>query len=106
MGKTAGVIAVIMLIVGPALADTDSFTLATELASVIGSEQDCGLSFDQPAIEKYIADHVKADDMSFPSTLQMMIPATRYQFASMSASAKTAQCAQVRRIAKSYGFIK
>ena len=50
----------------------DLFTVALNLGSVIGSEQACGLTYDRDPIERFITEHVKASDMSFPSTLNMM----------------------------------
>lgn len=43
--------------------------------------------------------------MSFPSTLQLMTGGAEYELEEMSKSALTAHCTQIRRIAKSYGFI-
>ena len=55
----------------------NSFTVALNLGSVIGSEQACGLTYDRDPIERFIAEHVKASDMSFPSTLNMMTMGTK-----------------------------
>jgi hypothetical protein len=84
----------------------DSSTVALNLGSVIGSEQACGLTYDRGTIEHFITEHVKASDMSFPSTLNMVTMATKGQIESMSESSLTAHCTQIRRIAKEYGFIK
>lgn len=84
--------------------DLESMTLATNLGTVLASEEFCDLSFKQDAIAAYIEKEVAADDMSFPSTLQMMVTGQGYQLQSMSGSAKTAHCAQIKRVAQSYGF--
>jgi hypothetical protein len=84
----------------------DSSTIALNLGSVIGSEQACGLTYNRDAIERFITEHVKASDMSFPSTLNMVTMGTKGQIESMSESSLTAHCTQIRRIAKEYGFIK
>ncbi|MCO5082631.1 MAG: signal recognition particle [Rhizobiaceae bacterium] len=84
----------------------ESMQIANELGTVIASEEVCGLSYDQAAIEAFIAKKVSADDMSFASTLNMMVMGTEAQIGDMSASAKTAHCAQIKRVAKSYGFTK
>ena len=79
----------------------DSFTVALNLGSVIGSEQACGLTYDRDPIERFITEHVKASDMSFPSTLNMMTMGTKVAIKDL-----TAHCTQIRRVAKEYGFIK
>jgi hypothetical protein len=82
----------------------DSDDIAQQLGTVIGSEQACGLSYDQDAIEHFIDEHVKASDMSFPSMLNLMVDGTKVEVTNMSKSSLTAHCAQIRRIAKQYGF--
>jgi hypothetical protein len=84
----------------------DSSDVALNLGSVIGSEEACGLTYDQDAIERFINEHVKASDMSFPSMLNTMTAGTKFQIENMSKSSLTAHCAQVRRIAVKYGFTK
>ena len=71
--------------------DYSSSHIANELGTVIASEEACGLTFDQSAIERFINEHVKADDMSFPSTLQMMTAGTKFQIENMSKSSLTAR---------------
>ncbi|MBU2533339.1 MAG: signal recognition particle [Alphaproteobacteria bacterium] len=83
----------------------NSSQVAIDLGTVLASEDACGLTYDQAAITGYIEDKVEADDMSFPSTLQMMTESTRYDIEDMSTSSLTAHCAQIRRIAKSYNFV-
>jgi hypothetical protein len=80
--------------------------VALELGTVIGSEEACGLTYAQDVIKRFINDHVKATDMSFPSMLNAMTTGTKYQIENMSKSSLTAHCAQVRRIAEKYGFTK
>jgi hypothetical protein len=73
---------------------------------VLGSEDFCNLKYDQDAIKKFIDKNVKKDDVQFSSTLRMMTDGTQYQNTDMSQSAKTAHCAQIERVARSYGFIQ
>jgi hypothetical protein len=84
----------------------DSDEIASQLGTLIGSEAACGLTYDQDAIERFINEHVKPSDMSFPSMLDLMTGGTQYEIKRMSESALTAHCAQIRRIAKQYGFTK
>lgn len=86
--------------------DFESMQIATDLGSVLASEEMCGLNYDQSAIEAFIVDKVPADDMGFASTLHMMTEGSKFNMKSMSASAKSAHCAQIKRVAKSYGFTK
>ena len=90
--------------VQPTLAK-DSSDVALELGTVLASEAFCDLSYDHNAIEAYIQKNVPADDMSFPSMLNMMTSGSEEQFREMSPSAKAAHSAQIRRIAKSFRFV-
>lgn len=99
--------ALILLVAFPAAAqDMKSITLATELGSVLASEEMCGMVYDQAAITAFVEKRVKPDDMSFANTLRMMTTGQEFQMKNMGASAKTAHCTQIRRVAKSYGFTK
>jgi hypothetical protein len=84
----------------------ESFTLANELGMVIASEQFCQLTFKQEAIQAFVEKRVPADDMSFPPTLNLMIQGAEFNMQKMSPSARTAHCAQIRRLAVSYGFVE
>jgi len=86
--------------------ESDSIAVALALGTVLGSEGFCNLSFDQAAIKRFVAAKVKQDDMQFPSTLTMMTEGTKFQNTQMSPSEKTAHCAQIERVARSYEFIK
>lgn len=88
----------------PAIADSNN--IARILGNVIASEEYCGLTYEQEAIQRYIHKNVRADDMGFPGSLNMMISGSSYSIKQLSKSAKTAHCAQISRIAKSYQFIK
>lgn len=91
----------------PALAQgLESMSLASELGTVLASEEACGLTFDQTAIAAFIEAKVAADDMGFASTLNMMTEGNKYQIEEMSVSSKTAHCTQIKRVAASYGFIR
>ena len=82
----------------------ESMNIASNLGSVLASEEKCGLSYSQPAIETYIDKNVPADDMGFASTLSMMTQGHEVQIEEMSPSALTAHCSQINRVSKSYGF--
>nr|WP_278520431.1 signal recognition particle [Brucella anthropi] len=83
----------------------DTWNIASGLGRVIASEEICGLSYSQQAIEKFIDEKVPADDLNFPGNLTIAIGGNTADLKAMSASQKTANCTQVKRIAKSYGFI-
>jgi len=84
----------------------ESMRIAQELGDVIGSEDACGLEYDQVAIEQFIDDRVRDDDMGFTSSLNLFTEGARYQFMEMSESSRTAHCRQIRRVARSFGFIQ
>jgi hypothetical protein len=84
----------------------DSMNLANELGSVLASEKLCGLTYDQDAISAFIESKVSAKDMSFANTLMMMTRGNEVQLEDLSPAGKVAHCTQIRRVAKSYGFVK
>lgn len=83
----------------------ESMQLASNLGTVLASEEPCGFTFDQTAIAAFIENKVPADDMGFASILSMMTQGQRIQIDRMSASSKTAHCTQIKRVASSYGFL-
>lgn len=80
--------------------------LATDLGTMLASEEICGFTYDQAAISAYIERKVPADDMSFASTLQLMVQGQTYSMSKMSQSSKTAHCTQIARVAKANKFIE
>jgi hypothetical protein len=97
-----------MSLVGSASAlaqGTSTFALANELGSVLGAEKGCGLKFNQDAIKAFIEAKVKADDMKFPSLLSTMSQGAAWRLGEMSESEKTAYCAQVGRVARTFKFV-
>jgi len=90
---------------GAAAQSMKSMNTAMELGGMLASEEPCGLAYDHAAIERYIEQHVPADDMGFASTLSLMTAGQAVQIEDMSPSAKAAHCAQIRRVARANGFI-
>jgi hypothetical protein len=84
----------------------DSMDLAHQLGSVLAAEEFCGLTYKQDAIVRFVEKKVRADDMAFASTLEMMTAGQKVTQQGMSVSAKIAHCTQIRRVAKSQGFIE
>jgi hypothetical protein len=80
-------------VLGPASAYArDSSDLALALGTVLGSEEFCGLNYDQAAIQEFVRKRVSPDDMDFPSSLESMT--VRIENQTMSDSAKTAHCTE------------
>ncbi len=82
----------------------DSMSIALALGDVLGSEDFCGLHYDQGAIKKFIDSRVKENDMEFAPMLKAMTQGSRFQNQAMSPSEKAAHCEQITRVARSYGF--
>lgn len=95
-----------LLAATPAFAwsDVDRIDAAEAIGSVLASEKFCGLLYRHDAIAAYIDKTVPADDMEFAGTLRTMTYSAGYDLEDMSGSQKAAHCAQIRRVAKSYGF--
>jgi hypothetical protein len=92
-----------LLIAVPGLAIAKS--PASELASLLGSDEACGLTFDQAAVQKYIDDYVDPSDIGYSERLGTFIGMTRRDFRDVSKDEKTIRCYLIRRTAKHYGFI-
>lgn len=86
--------------------DLNSMMRAQELATVLAAETVCGLTLDQAGIEAWIAQNVADTDLSFAGTLQVMTQGAAFQANGMTAAAKTAHCAAVKRTAGTMGLIK
>lgn len=101
-------IATALLLPSTALAQSQfqSMQLAQELGTLLGSEQHCGLAYNQNAIEKWIDQKTDPSDMGFASTLNLMVEGTQLQLQSQNQSSRTAHCRSIRRTAKHYGFIE
>jgi hypothetical protein len=83
-----------------------NYDLANELGLVIAAEEVCSLQYKQAAIEKFIAENVRADDLSFPDILETAITLDKNTtIPNLGGSQKVVLCAQIRRIAKSYRFV-
>jgi len=101
VGAVAGLLALT-----PTLVVATDDTLALQLGSILGSEEYCGLEFDQGAIQSFIEKRVSPNDMGFVASLATMAQGTKFENERFSASEKTARCTQVKRVAKAYGFLK
>ena len=101
------VFAVIALAAQPAFAwsETEQYDAASQLGSVIAAEGFCDMAYNQSAISAYIESTVPADDMGFASLLDTTGDIAAYNQEGMAQSQKTAHCTQMRRVAKSFGFI-
>jgi len=87
-----------------AWSDLERMQAVMQLSNVLASEELCELTYNQAKIEAYIEKTVPADDMEFAAELGMMTQGAQYNLGQMTPSTKTAHCAQIRRVAKSYGF--
>jgi hypothetical protein len=85
--------------------DYKSQLMAMQLGAIIGSEEYCGLSYDQDAISNWIAENADPSDMGFTDYLDMGASAEKMEQQGRNASAKTAHCASITRTAKHYGFV-
>lgn len=90
----------------PSFSNMDTMIIANELGSILAAEDFCGLTFDVKAVEAYIEKAVPADDISFPSSLSIQTQGSKYMQQEYSGAQKAAHCAQVSRVARSFGFIK
>lgn len=80
--------------------------LADSVGKVIGSEEGCGLTYDQSAIEAFITKNVPPSDSSFLENMEMAADVAKLDFKDMTNSKKTARCVLVKRMAEHYGFLK
>lgn len=84
----------------------NGMVLANQLGALLGAEKACHLSYDQTAIQHFIANKVSENDLSFGSMLQLMVAGEKIEIEDMSPSTLTAFCTQNRRVARSNGFIR
>jgi hypothetical protein len=95
------------MFIGPVSAqDLATMQIAHDLGTLLASEEKCGFSFDQAAIEAFIDDKVDPGNMAFAGDLSMMTTGAQMQIMQMEGSSLTAHCRAVSRSAKHFGFIK
>ncbi|MCV6548549.1 MAG: hypothetical protein OIF56_14925 [Cohaesibacter sp.] len=87
-------------------ATADSYEIAKKIAKVIAAERMCGLSLNEPAIQAWIEQNVKADDMEFPDNLSLALSGAEDDQDELSDTAKVAYCKQITRVAKHYKFME
>lgn len=94
--------------VAPATAQSalESMELASNLGTILASEEACGLTYRQEAIETFIDDRVSPENIGFPSELQSSTWIAGLQVSDMSDSALTAHCRAVSSSARHFGFIE
>ena len=80
--------------------------VAEQLGVIIASEELCGHAYEQAAVEAFISEYVPADDAEFPGQLAGQIAMRKAYDQNITATEKTARCAQVTRLAKHFGFVK
>lgn len=92
----------------PSIAETTTETrrLASDLGSLLASEQFCGLTYDQAAISAFITANAPPDDMGFAGLMQQSIALHGYSLADITGSAKAAHCTAITQTARHYGFIQ
>lgn len=91
---------------GPLVADDlDVLSKGMALGKLIASEEYCGMTFDQSAIEQWIGENVPATAMDFPQLMEMGGASEEYERQDRTDSAKTAHCAAMRQTARHYRFI-
>ncbi|MBP7242348.1 hypothetical protein [Amaricoccus sp.] len=88
-----------------AWSEMESMSFANDLGMILASEEACGMTYDQAAIQALIETTVPADDMSFASTLSVMTQGQAFSLREMSRSSLAAHCASISRTAKHFGLV-
>lgn len=86
-------------------ADAALVGLASDLGTILGSEQFCGLHLDQAGVSAWVKQNVPPGRMDFQGQLQVMTMGQKAFNDQMSAAAKTAHCAAVEQSARQAGLI-
>jgi hypothetical protein len=87
-------------------ASLESDKAASSLGNVLANEEACQLVYNQAAIATWIEQNVAETDMEFPEALARNVRVFKRELADQSPSERTAHCVQVRRVAKTFGFIE
>lgn len=99
--------AVAPLSASPAFAwgTTDRMHVAMSLGDLLASGKACGFEYDREAIFRFIDSKVPADDMKFPSTLDMYTDLAAHNLEKMSQAQLATHCYQIMRSAKANGIL-
>jgi len=83
----------------------ENLVVASELATIIGSEHGCDISINTAALAAYIDERASENDMQFASALNLLVAGTGEEVRTMSAANLAAHCHQVGRSAKAAGLL-
>ena len=106
MRASFAMIGILLSAAGASAYDADSAHTAKYLGTIVGSEKLCGLTFDPAALAAFVAQHIAADDIEFASNLQSETLELRVLDRDITSGEKIARCAQVKRNAEHFGFLK
>jgi hypothetical protein len=80
--------------------------LTEALAAILSSEQYCGLSYSQDAIQAFISKNIAPSDTRFLSDLEFDRRTEEIQHEKFGPSERTAYCTHVKQMAEYFGFLK
>lgn len=103
--KLAAALFAVMAVPAAAQDQMQTINAASQIGTVLGSEEPCGLSYNADAVAGWIDTMVAPDNLEFAPMLNTMTMGTAFQIEQMTDTARAAQCHTVERTAKHYGLI-
>ena len=93
-----------LLIAAPVMANIDTMTFAANVGGMLGSDEACGISFDQAKVEAYILANTDATDLTAANMIATMIEGNRFRLKSVKPTDLAIHCALAKRSADALGL--
>jgi hypothetical protein len=100
------IFALALLAAYPASANVNTMLFATEIGVILGSDEACGLAFNQDSVRAYILANTSADDLSAPNMIATMVQGNRIRLKSEKPFDLAIHCDLVTRSAQALGLLK
>lgn len=84
----------------------DSEKIAERLATVLVGAEMCGIALDTGAVIAHMTASIDAGDLDFTGDLDREVTVAQYQTRNMAGAQADLHCAQIRRNAGHYGWLK
>lgn len=93
-----------LLTAAPALADVDGMMFATQVGGLLGSDEACGITFDQDKVRAYVLANTSPTDLSVSNLLATVIQGNRLRLQTEKPSDLAIHCDLAKRSADALGL--
>lgn len=96
----------VLIASSPAMADVDGMMFATQVGGLLGSDEACGITFDQDKVRAYILANTSPTDLAVSNLLATVIQGNRLRLPTEKPSDLAIHCDLAKRSADALGLSK